>query len=110
MPGSYCEVRIADDGEIQVRGENVMKSYYKNEAATRAAFTEDGWFKTGDLGRLDEDGCLYLTGRIKNLIILGNGENVSPEELETLAVNQIPGVRDALVTEENQTLAIALFV
>ncbi len=110
MPGSYCRVRIAADGEVQVRGENVMRSYYKNEKATQAAFTEEGWFKTGDLGRMDEDGCLYLTGRIKNLIILGNGENVSPEELETLAVNRIPGVRDALVTVENKTLAIALLV
>lgn len=70
-----------EEGEILVKGPSVMLGYYKNRAATELAI-RDGWFYTGDLGRLDEEGFLYLTGRKKNTIILANGENVSPEELE----------------------------
>jgi long-chain acyl-CoA synthetase len=68
-------------GEIQVKGDAVMLGYYKNENATTATFTEDGWLKTGDLGYV-KDERIYITGRRKNLIILSNGENISPEELE----------------------------
>lgn len=76
----FNQVRIKGS-EIQVRGENVMKEYYKDPQATERSF-DDGWFCTGDLGRFDDDGYLFITGRKKNLIILDNGENVSPEELE----------------------------
>ncbi len=79
---SICKVRIVD-GEIQVKGKSVMMGYYKKPEATAEVFTEDGYLRTGDLGRFNEDGThLYVTGRIKNLIILSNGENISPEEIE----------------------------
>ena len=76
----YVEVRT-EDGEIVVKGPNVMGGYYKLEAQTEAVL-KDSWMYTGDMGRTDEDGYLYISGRKKNIIILGNGENVSPEELE----------------------------
>jgi long-chain acyl-CoA synthetase len=75
-----CTVKI-EDGEIMVKSPSVMLGYYHNDEATRDMFTEDGWLKTGDLGYV-KDGRVYITGRRKNLIILSNGENVSPEELE----------------------------
>jgi long-chain acyl-CoA synthetase len=92
-----------------VRGKNVFPGYYKDEAATRAAFTEDGWFKTGDLGRLDEDGFLYITGRKKNLMILSNGENVSPEWLEARLLH-IAYVREALVYSEGGRITAEFYL
>lgn len=83
----YMEMRIADPdtdgiGEVQVKGPMVMKGYYNMPEATAEVFTEDGWFKTGDLGRLDSEGYLYLAGRAKNLIVTEGGKNVYPEEIE----------------------------
>ena len=82
-----CQVRIdkqpgEETGEIVVKGENVMVGYYNNSEATAAVFTDDGWFKTGDIGYMDKDGYIYITGRKKNVIILSNGKNVFPEEIE----------------------------
>ncbi len=95
------QIKILDpdengEGEICVKGVNVMKGYYEDPEATAAAFTDDGYFKTGDYGKLDEDGWLYITGRLKNLIIFSNGKNVYPEEIET-EISGIPGVNEVVV-------------
>lgn len=87
QPVDNCEVRIADPsadgtGEIEARGRNVMLGYFGNEEATAEVFTEDGWFRTGDVGCMDADGYIYITGRKKNIIILSNGKNIFPEEIE----------------------------
>ncbi|MBQ8970963.1 MAG: AMP-binding protein, partial [Lachnospiraceae bacterium] len=94
-----CEIRTAADGELQVKSPSVMQGYYGDPELTKEAFTEDGWLRTGDLGYLDEEGFVYLTGRLKNLIILSNGENVAPEELEGLFAPE-PIVQDILVFGE----------
>ena len=86
----------AGEGEICVKGSNVMIGYFEDEAATAAAFDEDGYFHTGDLGYIDEEGWIYITGRLKNLIILSNGKNVYPEELET-EISRIYGVGEVVV-------------
>lgn len=96
-PKDFCEVRIRE-GEIQVRGGNVFREYYGDPAATAQAF-DGAWFRTGDLGYLDADGYLFITGRRKNLIILESGEKVSPEELE-LQLTADPVVVEALVREQ----------
>ena len=87
------------DGELWVKGDNVFSGYYKDPEKTAEAFTPDGWFRTGDLVRFDDEGFLYITGRIKNLIILANGENISPESLEEPFYAD-PCVRDAMVKED----------
>lgn len=87
QPVELCEVKIDkkpsdETGEILVKGDNVMLGYYENEEATAAVFTDDGYFRTGDIGYTDRDGYIFITGRKKNVIILSNGKNVFPEELE----------------------------
>ena len=88
----------AGEGEICVKGSNVMLGYFENEEATREVFDDEGYFHTGDLGRLDKDGWIYITGRSKNLIILSNGKNVYPEEIET-EISRIYGVAEVVVYE-----------
>ena len=97
------EVKIAEpndngEGEIRVKGPNVMLGYYRDEEATADVFDDEGYFRTGDFGKLDSDGALYITGRLKNLIILSNGKNVYPEEIEKVFA-AVPGVQDAIVYE-----------
>ncbi|MFN8522453.1 MAG: AMP-binding protein [Chloroflexota bacterium] len=89
------EVRLAEDGEIVVRGANVSPGYWNNPRATEEVF-RDGWYHTGDIGSIDAEGYVYIRGRKKNLIVLGNGMNVYPEDVEA-ALLQAPGVRDAVV-------------
>lgn len=105
-PVSYMDVKI-EEGEIVVKGDGVMLGYYKNEKATEEAFTKDGYLRTGDLGHFDEEGYLYITGRSKNLIILDNGKNIYPEELET-KIAVIDGVKDVLVYENKGKICAAI--
>ncbi len=84
------------EGEICVKGPNVMMGYYNNPEATAEVFDEEGWFHTGDYGRLDEEGWIYITGRLKNLIIFSNGKNVYPEEIEC-EISRVRGVNEAVV-------------
>jgi len=117
-PVGCCEVKISEEnregkvGEILVKGDNVMLGYYKDPQATREAFTPDGWFKTGDVGYLDRDGFLYITGREKNIIIMGNGKNVYPEELEE-HLGKVELIEECVVLErekDSTPVIIALVV
>ena len=104
LPSPFCEVKIVD-GEILVRGSIVMKEYYNDDEATQQVFSDD-WFKTGDLGHIDTDGFLFITGRKKNLIILSDGNNISPEELETL-LEKLPLVKSVFVcAKEHNNLSM----
>lgn len=94
-PGT--EVRI-QDGEIQIKGDTVMKGYYNDPERTAEVFTEDGWLRTGDIGEFDDNGYLHILGLRKNLIILPNGENISPEELESV-FGTIEGIKDCIIKE-----------
>ena len=109
-----CHVRIdsedptSKDGEIQVKGINVMKGYYKNEEATKAVFTEDGWMRTGDLGVLDKKGNIYIHGRSKNMILGPSGQNIYPEELED-KLNSMPCVIESIVVDRDHKLVALVF-
>ncbi len=109
-----CHVRIdsedptSKDGEIQVKGINVMKGYYKNEEATKAAFTEDGWLRTGDLGVLDKEGNIYIHGRSKNMILGPSGQNIYPEELED-KLNSMPCVAESIVLDRDHKLVALVY-
>ena len=101
-----CEAKVVDE-EIWVRGSSVMQGYYKMPEQT-AETLEDGWLKTGDLGYVDEDDFVYITGRRKNLIILANGENVSPEELEN-QLSRSALVKEILVREKDKVIEAEIF-
>ena len=108
VPVAGVELRIAaapgsDQGEIQARGPNVFAGYRDNPEATRAAFTDDGWFRTGDLGFLDADGYLHIVGRTKEMIVLSDGKNIFPEEIEA-AYGESPYIREAAVFESGGRL------
>jgi long-chain acyl-CoA synthetase len=90
------QVKIETDGEILIKGPNVFVGYYKNEQKTKESFTDDGWFKTGDIGQFDKDGFLFIKGRKKYLIKGPGGQNVYPEDIE-LELNKVPGVLDSCV-------------
>ncbi len=111
VPG--CKIRIDSPnparipGEVQVSGQNVFLGYYKNEQATKDTFTEDGWFRTGDMGIL-KNGYLYLKGRCKCMILSANGQNIYPEELEGV-INNFPYVVESLVVEDNGGLTAIIY-
>jgi long-chain acyl-CoA synthetase len=90
-------------GELLVRGEHVMKGYYKNEEATKAVLEEDGWLHTGDMCTMDADGTLYIRGRCKTMILSGSGQNIYPEEIEE-RLNNLYMVGESLVIENNGRL------
>ena len=110
-----CEVRIdklegsqAGEGEILVRGDNVMIGYYENEEATAAVFTSDGFFRTGDIGYIDEDGFIHITGRKKNVIIASNGKNVFPEEIEErLLKNDL--IKECVVLQRGEDIVALVY-
>ena len=113
LPIVDCRIADADEngeGEIQVKGPNIMLGYYKNDEANAEAFTEDGYFRTGDAGKMvvtkEGDRILYITGRFKNIIILSNGKNVYPEEIEG-ALSATPGLVDIVVYEGKSRRGIA---
>ena len=106
IPG--VEVKIADDGEVLTRGDHVMQGYWNNQAAT-AEIIRDGWLHTGDLGRLDEDGFLYITGRKRDLIVTATGMNISPGYLEALLVAE-PTIAQAMILGDNRRFLAALIV
>ncbi len=95
-------------GEILIRGNVVFQGYYKNEEATRAAFTEDGWFRTGDLGTVDKDRSVFIVGRCKSMILSTNGQNIFPEEIEVV-LNALPYVGESLIVSREGRL-VALVV
>ena len=107
-PDGHCEYKLDETGEICIRGNSVMLGYYKDPEATAEVIDKDGWFHTGDLGRIDEDGYYYITGRKKNLIILANGENVSPEELEH-KLAACPAVQECIVKEKSQKICAVVY-
>ena len=104
----FMDARIANPdadgvGEIQVRGENVMAGYYKNEQSTAESFTEDGWLRTGDLGIIDEDEFIYIKGRCKTMLLGPSGQNIYPEEIEA-KINNMPYVLESLVLQKDTRL------
>jgi long-chain acyl-CoA synthetase len=103
------EVRIEPDGEISAKGPNVMQGYWQKPEATSQVLTEDGWFHTGDLGKLDEDGFLWITGRKKELIVTAGGKNVAPVLIESL-LNQDPLISQSLVIGDRRKYLAALIV
>ncbi len=96
-------------GEVQVKGANVFLGYYKNPEATANSFTEDGWFRTGDMGVMDEDGYLFLRGRSKCMILGPSGQNIYPEELEAV-INNVAYVVDSLVIEDDDSLVALVYL
>ena len=110
----YCEVKIESKdpfkvpGEIMVRGEQVMSGYYKNEEATKAVLTEDGWLRTGDIGTMDPDGTLYIKGRCKTMILGPSGQNIYPEEIES-KLNTLYLVSESLIVERDGKLVALVY-
>jgi long-chain acyl-CoA synthetase len=97
------------EGEVLIKGPNVMKGYYKDSERTKEVITDDGWFKSGDLGVIDNDGYLFIKGRLKNVIIGPNGKNIYPEEMESI-INEFPYVSESLVINVNDQLVAKIYL
>lgn len=114
IPVPGCEIRIdskdpyKEPGEVQVKGSNVFLGYYKNKQATKEAFTNDNWFKTGDVGIIDHEGYLYLKGRSKCMILGPSGQNIYPEEIEAV-INNVTYVIESLVIEDKNGLTALIY-
>ncbi len=106
IPG--VEIKLADDNEVLIRGDNVMLGYYKDPAATAQAFHDD-WFKTGDIGRIDEQGNLFIVGRKKELIVTNGGKNIAPIPIEN-AITEHPDIEQCVVFGDRQNFLVALIV
>ena len=104
IPG--VEVKIAEDGEVLLRGPNIFKGYYKNEEATSETLV-DGWLHTGDLGKIDEDGFVYIVGRKKDIIITAGGKNITPANLEN-GLKQNRWISQAVVVGDRRPYLVAL--
>ncbi len=113
LPGIHIKIHDPDPktgvGEIWVQGPNVMQGYYKDPERTAEVLTEDGWFKTGDLGLLDEDGYLFIKGRIKNMILGPSGENIYPEQIEAI-LNEFDCIVESLVYDDHGQIVARVFL
>ncbi|MBW2598807.1 MAG: long-chain fatty acid--CoA ligase [Deltaproteobacteria bacterium] len=108
-PVKDTEVEIGEGGEVLIKGPQVMKGYYKNEAATKEAFTDDGFFRTGDIGEIDEDDYLKITGRIKDILVTSGGKNISPQNIEN-SLFASGFIAQAVVIGDNRKFLSALIV
>jgi long-chain acyl-CoA synthetase len=108
-PFPNCELRIAEDGELLVRGPTVTPGYFENPEATREAIDPEGWFHTGDLGTIDAEGCLFITGRKKDIFNCSDGSNIYPGYIELLLENE-PFVRQAILLGDRRPFIAALIV
>ena len=114
MPGKVgfaiegCELKLGESDELLVRGPNVFRGYWKREEATKAAFTEDGWFRTGDQASLDDRGRLAIVGRVKNILVPESGHNVAPEPLEERLLEHVPGIAQAVVVGHGRPFLTAI--
>ena len=108
IPIRDVRVRISEEGEVLIRGVNVMKGYYKKEEETKKVI-KNGWLYTGDLGYMDEEGYLYITGRAKDIIVLSTGKNVNPEEIESLILKEFKEIRETGIIEKDGTLHAIIY-
>ncbi|HOT45984.1 MAG TPA: long-chain fatty acid--CoA ligase [Spirochaetota bacterium] len=108
-PIPHTKVKIADDGELLIKGPQVMKGYYKNPAATKEVFTKDGYFRTGDIAAIDEEGFLKITGRIKDIIVTAGGKNISPQNIEN-SLKTSPFIEQVAVIGDRRKYLTALVI